>query len=864
MDFKQTPERKQRLREEVNMQIEKLYGSNIETGTAIQKIKNYVSIFLEKYKIVFNTEYPITKDGSNKSIEANNKKDACELLLYSEEFQDFVSGSKVKSIKNCTPSDQKSINFINKEFNSNEGDISTVVLDYMAIFAGYLGWSHFFLKFEGKEEGKEIKFLKNKIISALVEGGFEIYKEDDNETLEAKINESIEVTKKGTEKVYKVLENQEGMFQILKNIERNQIGASPILKSNQIVSKLPEDNKVDYKKSLIHIKKRYNEDHIKILNHYQKIIKNKEETFSLFKETFSLIIKAKKLTPSLKEQIKFILESKKINKIYKIALVSAISISMIENFTDDKGEILINLIHENEDIIWEKALIGLILAFNFNLKKIERKKTNKIYKNFEELIGLRRVENGIFSIVNLLFNYNFNWKLHLGETSKRNDNIYLWFLPKQIEKDKKAYVSVIPESNIHLNVLGNYKVGITDKKEKGIELIKNHYLRIYLGKTTTSKTSNTDSNLNFYLKEILIALVSIPSIKAIKTKPIKKTTHRIDYKFYFHLTIIKNLSKLLNRPGIEGVLEFKSGRYDLALKLLIEDRYLNQDPIMLFYLGKIYIQREQYKEAIYYLKKAVNIDSNFIEIYLELSFAYLKIRRYKLGLKYAQKKLHESLKVNQITKQTKKTYLLFIEFYLKLSYPQKALYYLLKANDYFPKDYIILAYLGDLYFKYGKFKKGIFYYKKAIKTSNKKEKIKILEKLHGFYLYFKNDHKIAYEYLKKIRKMNPNSPKLNSIYIFHYTYLEQYSLVDLYLERLISKEGSIKEIYRNINHITTNKSKFSRNLLSKKQKSFFFNNNLYGKILSKSIDTFLIMISIVKYYEYYKNLSYKIIYSKRV
>lgn len=615
----------------------------------------------------------------------------------------------------------------------------------------------------------------------------------------------------------------------------------PVINQKASVNLLPEDIKTDELKSIEFFKKFYNEYHSKMTLELEKATENKEKQFSLFKEVFNLTFNTKELDKGLEEQLDFLFNSSNVSKAYKIALVSAISVSMIENFSDRKGNLLIRLILDNESIIWEKALIGLMLAFNFN--KDQTNNTNSTYNKLQEIITIDRVQNGLLIISNYLLNTDLNFNASRSELKKRNQDLYQWFLPKVIQEGKNTYVSVIPETNFSFKVFGEYLFNLHySKKDIGIKLIENSDLRVTISDKKNKVVPNNKSNLEFYLKEIIFSLTYIPTINAIR---------RVNDSYSIKLNIIEPISNMLDRKGLIGMLHYKKGRFVEALPMLLEDKYLNQEIYMLLDIGNIYIQEKEYKKAIIYLKRTIQIDPTDIDCLINLGYAFSYMGKNNTALKYLTTAYDLILK-NKSYKNNHNKHQLFCYigrcYYKK--YSKKALIYYLRGYRFLPNDRTLNRQIGDFYKRHKKYNKALIYYKKALSLGSQEKKVYNLSVLHYLYLFKLEDLKSAKKCLVELEKIIPNSTKLYERYIYQYIVINNYNLVNAYLKKVFLNDPSSNYVFKIRGYSISRRPLLLRRFFYMMDDISFFKRYKAGKFLYKSIEFFSVLT--LGYTIYYK------------
>lgn len=97
-----------------------------------------------------------------------------------------------------------------------------------------------------------------------------------------------------------------------------------------------------------------------------------------------------------------------------------------------------------------------------------------------------------------------------------------------------------------------------------------------------------------------------------------------------------------------GILYYKLGRYEEALKYLQEaanDEYYEKKHEAFYYLAKVYEAKQDLKNYVRYLEKAVAYNPNFVQAQLELAQAYENLGKYEEA-----EKIYKSLLLNGFNK----------------------------------------------------------------------------------------------------------------------------------------------------------------------------------------------------------------------
>jgi tetratricopeptide (TPR) repeat protein len=203
----------------------------------------------------------------------------------------------------------------------------------------------------------------------------------------------------------------------------------------------------------------------------------------------------------------------------------------------------------------------------------------------------------------------------------------------------------------------------------------------------------------------------------------------------------------------------------LALKMIeeaekVEDKEKKASSFALH--GKLFIVKEEEKEALEYLFKAVEIDENNFEAYVYLGEVYSKLEKPTQAIKYLKKAI-------TIDTETFTAYKLLGENYLKIKKYDSAIEMFEKASSIRNNDLVILYYLADAYLKKEDYARAINVAEKILdlpeENTASTAEIYILLGISNFHL---EKYSEAIEALKKAIELDPD--KCDSYQLLAHSY----------------------------------------------------------------------------------------------
>ncbi len=202
-----------------------------------------------------------------------------------------------------------------------------------------------------------------------------------------------------------------------------------------------------------------------------------------------------------------------------------------------------------------------------------------------------------------------------------------------------------------------------------------------------------------------------------------------------------------------GLANLENGSMSQALFYLKKAYDLNPNNYQILNaLGIAYARVGEIKKAEKYLKKAIAINPNAGEAYTNLGVLYASQQKYKEAIKYLEK----AVSIDEYKNKDKALFNLAL-IYLKIGNPVKYEEYMKKSIAYNPYNVLAYTSLGDYYLKNKRYLNAYDVYLTAL--SNGLETAEVLAGLGKTHYYLRNYDKAEF-YLKKALKMSKSNPLL--------------------------------------------------------------------------------------------------------
>jgi type IV pilus biogenesis/stability protein PilW len=202
-----------------------------------------------------------------------------------------------------------------------------------------------------------------------------------------------------------------------------------------------------------------------------------------------------------------------------------------------------------------------------------------------------------------------------------------------------------------------------------------------------------------------------------------------------------------------GLAHLENGSMSQALFYLKKAYDLNPNNYQILNaLGIAYARVGEIQKAEKFLKKAIAINPNLGEAYTNLGVLYASQQRYKEAIKYLEK----AVSIDEYKNKDKALFNLAL-IYLKMGNPVKYEEYMKKSIAYNPYNVLAYTSLGNYYLKNKRYLNAYDVYLTAL--SNGLETPEILAGLGKTHYYLRNYEKAEF-YLNKALKMTKNNPLL--------------------------------------------------------------------------------------------------------
>jgi len=167
---------------------------------------------------------------------------------------------------------------------------------------------------------------------------------------------------------------------------------------------------------------------------------------------------------------------------------------------------------------------------------------------------------------------------------------------------------------------------------------------------------------------------------------------------------------------LRASLYIRKRKFDLAKKDLAAARVINDDnPDIYFYLGVIERKHQQYQQAIFYLKRTLELNIHHSDAYFEIGSIYIKTRQYA----------EAELAIKQALRLSPKNYIYYAALsgiLMEQGNEKEALECAQFAQKISPHSQDVLHALGNIYMKKGRISESIILLKKLVSLYPKCDK----------------------------------------------------------------------------------------------------------------------------------------------
>lgn len=324
-------------------------------------------------------------------------------------------------------------------------------------------------------------------------------------------------------------------------------------------------------------------------------------------------------------------------------IISAITLSVLswKKFDSNKMHLLLDFMSDFEDDqVWQKALVGVILSAIVHQNRLRR---HQLIKPLQSLKNIEKVQIGIYIIDLIMRNQLYDRVVSLENIEKDhflNDTPYNWFYPFHIGND--FLNKTLDETEYDLNedefIDFIHKIPLIDALKYSIcNNIKNSKPLVNDNPKELQK-EELNNVINIINKKLSLANQLEPYYNFIaeiysyfKIYPKDRVDELFDKKITISQTKLKNiiLGKLQSLK-LAADLHFENNEFKQCISKLKE--LLNIKPNQLSALDMIsdcYIKREEYGEALSYALQLDKADTNNKDNFYRIGFCLNMTHQYK-------------------------------------------------------------------------------------------------------------------------------------------------------------------------------------------------------------------------------------------
>ncbi len=404
----------------------------------------------------------------------------------------------------------------------------------------------------------------------------------------------------------------------------------------------------------------------------------------------------------------------------KSVIVSALTLRIISNKKIDSKDwnLLIDFLTDFEARVWERALCGLVLAFQFHHNKMKR--FTQIIQRLERLKDVPDVQKGLRIIDFILISETYRSGFltpQLYEQAFFENNPMHYFLPfykannplveKALEEDVKSDIDhaelleefeTIPFSNaLKYNFLQQLNSIPKKDERQAMEEQEVSVLAVHRMLHISAVLSPFQNLIQeyyafatFFSKDAAKELFSRQ--QSIANTPLKDI-------------LLAEKEKLF----LSARLAFRNKKYRTAIQHALKGLELDgNDQELLSIISTSYLNKKYFKHAITYLKKLLVNNPQDVESLNRLGESYLELKEYDIALKYYQD-------AQAIAPQNRQILNGIGEVLTKLKRYQESISIFEKLSVEFPENHTYYAKIAYNYAQLKEYHKALENYQQAIK-----------------------------------------------------------------------------------------------------------------------------------------------------
>ncbi|OFX83359.1 MAG: hypothetical protein A2W99_11875 [Bacteroidetes bacterium GWF2_33_16] len=509
----------------------------------------------------------------------------------------------------------------------------------------------------------------------------------------------------------------------------------------------------------------------------------------------------------------------------KSLIVSAITLSLLRFFDKNKFYALQNFYYLNEEQVWERALIGLLLGFYKYNKRIEY--YPELVKVMEKIAKTQDIDKQTEAIIIQIFKSKDTERI----TKKWDEEILPEMMKMQPLIEKKLDLeNIVPDKffedkNPDWEQVFEDSPGLLDKLQDFSKLqieggdvfmsafsrlkhfpffneISNWFLPFYKeNEMIDSQIQQKETNLQPFIEQLQRSHYMCNSDKYsfclnLQFIPESHKTMMMEM-FNEEMKNVEEISKdenLINNFAISKSIitqylqdlyrffklyqykhEFSdifSWKFDIQntffFKKLIHNTRITRN------LAEFFLENKHFEQAAELFSTLINVEESDIELFEKIGYCYQQTGNYQKALEYYKKaELFDSKKVWIIKK--------IALCYRYLNNPEKALEYYFEAEKSEPENLYILAYIGHTMVRLKRFDEALKYYFKVEYLSPANDKI---QRPIAWISFMLGKFDVAEKYYLKIIDYKKNEFDLIHLGHVRWCLKEQQKAIESYQEAL--------------------------------------------------------------------------------